>query len=205
LKCHRTVLLLALTATLAACQAHALPELAPAPPGSATAIFAGGCFWCSEVDFEKVEGVLTVVSGYIGGPEQSPSYKQVSSGRTGHTEAVRVIFDPKRVSYEQLVEKFWKTIDPTQRDGQFCDRGAQYRSGIFFLDDAQKEVAQGSKAALEKSGKLPAPVVTEVTAATTFWVAEEYHQDFYKKEPSHYLRYRQGCGRDQRLLELWGK
>jgi peptide-methionine (S)-S-oxide reductase len=184
--------------------------LVVAPPAiagegdTAYATFAGGCFWCIEADFEKVEGVLSVTSGYTGGQVANPTYKQVSAGTTGHTEAVRVVFDPEVVSYEELLEVFWRNIDPTVSDRQFCDVGSQYRSGIFFHDDAQRQAAERSRAELEKSKPFPDPIVTEIIAATAFYPAEAYHQDYSKKNPIRYSYYRKGCGRDRRLAELWG-
>ncbi len=169
-----------------------------------TAVFAGGCFWCTESDFEKIPGVSAAVSGYIGGKESNPTYEQVSAHATGHAEAVQVTFDPNVVSYAQLLEHFWRSIDPTVKDRQFCDSGPQYRSGIFTLDAGQKKQAEASKAALEKSGVLKSPIQTEITAAGRFWPAEDYHQDYYKKNPVRYKFYRSGCGRDARLKELWG-
>jgi len=168
------------------------------------AIFAGGCFWCMEAPFDKLEGVISTTSGYTAGSVLSPTYEQVSSGSTGHTEAIRVLFDPKKISYEQLLEKFWKNIDPVSANGQFCDRGTQYRSGIYYLDAQQKQQAEASKQALEASGKLPGPIVTEIVEAGPFYAAEDYHQDFYKKDPLRYTTYRMGCGRDRRLEQLWG-
>lgn len=181
----------------------------PAPPAAASgasqkAIFAGGCFWCTESDFEKIPGVLSAVSGYINGKVDRPSYEAVSSGRTGHTEAVEVVFDPRKISYPQLVEKFWRTIDPTVKDQQFCDRGSQYRSGIYPLNAEQLKVAEASKAALVKSGVLP-DVFTEIVPASTFWPAEDYHQDYYKTNAVRYRYYRYGCGRDARLKAIWGE
>ncbi len=173
-----------------------------APLGSASAVFAGGCFWCMESDFERMTGVLTAVSGYAGGKERNPTYKQVGNGDTGHTEVVQVTYDPKRVSYAQLVEYFFRHVDPTQVNGQFCDRGPMYRTAVFYGNDAEKQVAMAAK---EKAATvLKATIVTEVTALTDFWIAEDYHQDFYKKDPSHYQRYRTGCGRDARVQQLWG-
>ena len=169
------------------------------------ATLAGGCFWCIEADLEKVEGVISVTSGYTGGTVANPSYKQVSAGKTGHTEAVRVVFDPKSVSYEELLEVFWHNIDPTVADRQFCDVGSQYRSGIFYHDEAQHEAAKRSLAELEKTKPFSDPIVTEITAATAFYPAEAYHQDYYKKNPLRYSYYRNGCGRDRRLAELWGE
>ncbi len=171
---------------------------------TATAIFAGGCFWCVEADFDKVDGVLSTVSGYISGKVKNPTYNDVSAGITGHTEAVQVVYDPTRVSYEKLVTYFWRTIDPTVKDAQFCDRGSQYRSGIYPLDAQQMQVAKMSKEALQKSKPFAAPIVTEIVEATPFYNAEDYHQDYYKKNPVRYAYYRNGCGRDARLKELWG-
>jgi peptide-methionine (S)-S-oxide reductase len=169
------------------------------------AIFAGGCFWCVETAFEGLPGVSAVISGYTGGHKKDPAYEEVSSGGTGHAEAVRVVFDPKQISYAKLLEIFWHNIDPLDARGQFCDKGSQYRSGIFYLDEAQKKAAEASKAAIESGKRLPGAIVTEITAAGPFYPAEEYHQDFYKKKPERYSSYRTGCGRDRRLQELWGK
>ena len=177
----------------------------PAPAGAtAKATFAGGCFWCMEQPFDVLPGVISTTSGYIGGTKKNPTYQEVSSGRTGHTEAVEVIYDPKKISYEKLLEVFWFNIDPTVRDKQFCDVGSQYRSGIFYHDEAQKKAAEASKAALQKSKPFKGDIVTEITAATEFTAAEDYHQDFYVKSPTRYKFYRSGCGRDARLKELWG-
>lgn len=191
-------------AAFAVAQSPAPPPRPPVQTQYATATFAGGCFWCTEADFDKVEGVISTTSGYIGGTVAKPTYEQVSAGRTGHTEAVQVVFDPARVSYEKLVNYFWRTIDPTVKDRQFCDAGPQYRSGIFTHDAEQKRIAEASKAALEKSKPFKAPIVTEITPATTFYPAEDYHQDYYVKNPIRYGYYRGGCGRDARLKELWG-
>jgi len=168
------------------------------------AIFAGGCFWCIESEFDHLEGVITAVSGYTAGGEENPSYEQVSSGSTGHTEAVRIEFDPERISYEKLLQIFWRNIDPTSANGQFCDRGSQYRSGIFYLDDAQRQAADRSLAALTSHPPFEGEIVTEITAATAFYPAEKYHQDYWKKNSERYQNYRRGCGRDRRLQELWG-
>ncbi len=168
------------------------------------AIFAGGCFWCVETAFEGVPGVSAVISGYVGGTKKDPTYEEVSSGVTGHAEAVRVVFDPKQIGYAKLLEIFWHNIDPLDKAGQFCDKGTQYRSGIFYLDAAQKKAAEASKAAIETAKRLPGPIVTEITAAGPFYPAEEYHQDFYKKKPERYYSYRLGCRRDARLKDLWG-
>ncbi len=179
---------------------------APADDGSETAYatFAGGCFWCIEADLEKVNGVLTVTSGYTGGDLPNPTYKQVSAGGTGHTEAVRVVFDPEVVTYEELLAVFWVNIDPTVNDRQFCDIGSQYRSGIFYHDEKQRSAAERSRAELSQTKDFPEPIVTEISAATAFYPAEAYHQDYYKKNPIRYSFYRKSCGRDQRLRELWG-
>ena len=185
----------------------ALPISAVAadPGETAYATCAGGCFWCIEADFEKVDGVLTVTSGYTGGHVANPTYKQVSAGGTGHTEAIRVVYDPDVVTYEELLEVFWHNIDPTVVDRQFCDVGDQYRSGIFYHDEAQREAAERSRAQLEGSKPFPEPIVTEITAATAFYPAEVYHQDYAKKNPIRYSYYRSGCGRDRRLEQLWGE
>ncbi|MCF8200287.1 MAG: peptide-methionine (S)-S-oxide reductase MsrA [Sulfuritalea sp.] len=183
----------------------ATPATAPASSAkTVTAIFAGGCFWCSESDFERVPGVIEVESGYTAGNKDNPSYQEVSAGITDHTEAVRVIYDPQKVSYPQLVEYFWRTIDPTVKDSQFCDHGTQYRSGIYWQNDTERKVAEASRDALAKSGKFKT-IHTELAAATTFWPAEGYHQDYYKKNPIRYRIYRASCGRDARLEQLWGK
>ena len=187
---------------LAAAQAA---KAAPLPAGSAAAVFAGGCFWCMEPPFDKLDGVISTTSGYIGGKKDYPTYEQIGTGLTGHTEAVQVVYDPKRVTYARLLEVFWRNIDPTVRNAQFCDHGPQYRSGIFYLDDEQKRLAEASRAALEKSKPFKAEIVTEITRATTFWPAEDYHQDYYLKNPLRYKYYRGSCGRDARLTELWGK
>ena len=173
-------------------------------PATAKAVFAGGCFWCVESDFDKVPGVLSTTSGYTGGRTLNPTYEQVSSNNTGHAEVVEIVFDPAKVSYAQLVEHFWRTIDPTTKDQQFCDRGSPYRSAIFAVNAEQLKVAQASKAALEKSKPFKEPVVTEVLLANTFYPAEDYHQDYYKKNPVRYKYYRTSCGRDARLQQLWG-
>ena len=172
---------------------------------SAVAVFAGGCFWCTESDFDKVPGVLSTTSGYIGGHVENPTYEEVSYGATGHTEAVQVRYDPGKVSYAQLLEVFWPTIDPVTANAQFCDKGSQYRSAIFYGNPEEQRLAEASKAALDQSGKLPGPVVTEIAPASTFYPAEEYHQDYHTKNPIHYTYYRNGCGRDDRLEQLWGK
>ena len=178
----------------------------PAPQASsAKATFAGGCFWCMEPPYDKLPGVISTTSGYMGGKTKSPTYEQVSTGQTGHTEVVQVEYDPAQIGYDKLLEVFWRNIDPTQRDAQFCDHGSQYRSGVFYHNEEQRKAAQASKAALEKSKPFKGDIVTEVTAAGEFYRAEEYHQDFYKKNPVRYKVYRTGCGRDARLQTLWGR
>lgn len=187
--------------TAAFAETPATPTIVPA--GGATAIFAGGCFWCIEADFEKLPGVLAAESGYTGGRTANPSYEQVSAGNTGHTEAIRVSYDPQRVSYPQLLDYFWRHIDPTVRNRQFCDVGTQYRSGIYWQNEVERKAAESSRDALLASGKLP-HIETEIVAAATFYPAEEYHQDYYKKNPIRYAYYRQGCGRDARVKQIWG-
>ena len=172
---------------------------------TAKATLAGGCFWCVEADFDKVPGVLSTTSGYIGGTVANPTYQQVSGNGTGHAEAVEIVFDPTKVSYAQLLEKFWRTIDPTTKDRQFCDAGTPYRTAIFTHDAAQAAAAQASLAALEKSKPFKDPIVTQIVPAGPFYVAEDYHQDYYKKNPVRYNYYRTSCGRDARLKQLWGK
>jgi peptide-methionine (S)-S-oxide reductase len=171
----------------------------------ALATFAGGCFWCMEHPFDVIDGVASTTSGYTGGQVANPTYEAVSSGRTGHAEAIRVVFDPTKVSYERLVEVFWHNIDPTVKDQQFCDHGTQYRSAIYFHDEAQKKAALDSRARLEAEKRFDTPIQTQLEAAGPFYPAETYHQDFYVKSPDHYQRYRAGCGRDRRLKALWGE
>ena len=168
------------------------------------ATFAGGCFWCMEPPFDKVDGVISTISGYTGGRTENPTYEEVSSGTTGHAESVQVTFDPTRVSYDKLLDVFWHNIDPLARDRQFCDVGEQYRSAIFYHDEDQKRLAEASKKELEKSGRFKEPIATQIVAATAFYPAEDYHQDYYKKNPVRYKFYRYNCGRDQRLEALWG-
>ena len=170
-----------------------------------TATFAGGCFWCMEPPFDKLDGVISTTSGYIGGHLKNPTYKQVSAGSTGHTEAVQIEYDPGKISYEELLKVFWRNIDPTTPDQQFCDRGSQYRSGIFYHDARQKQLAEASLQNIIENKPFDPPVVTEISAATAFYPAEEYHQDYYLKNPLRYKYYRFACGRDSRLKELWGE
>jgi peptide-methionine (S)-S-oxide reductase len=172
-------------------------------PVTARATFAGGCFWCVEEAFDKVPGVVATTSGYLGGHTKNPTYEQVSGGRTGHAEVVQVEYDPKRVGYEKLIEAFWRNVDPTQKDAQFCDHGSQYRSGIFYHDAEQRRLAEASKAALAKNKPFKGEIVTEITKASEFYAAEGYHQDYYQKNPVRYKFYKTGCGREARLKELW--
>ena len=180
------------------------PAGAEQQAGHETAIFAGGCFWCVESDFDKVPGVVTTVSGYIGGTSKDPTYKQVTAGGTGHIEAVKITYDPDKVTYKRLLHIFWRSVDPTDAGGQFCDRGESYQTTVFAVDAAQKRAAEASKAALQTSGKLEDPIVTPIRSAGPFYAAEDYHQDYYKKNPFRYRLYRLGCGRDARVKALWG-
>ena len=168
------------------------------------ATFAGGCFWCMEPPFDKLDGVVSTTSGYIGGHKLRPTYEEVSAGVTGHAEAVEILYDPSKISYAQLLEVFWPNIDPLTPNRQFCDGGSQYRSAIFYHDDEQERLARESKEKLEQSGRFDDPIVTEVKQAGIFYPAEEYHQDYYKKNPIRYKFYRYGCGRDKRLEQVWG-
>jgi peptide methionine sulfoxide reductase msrA/msrB len=172
---------------------------------TAKATFAGGCFWCVEADFEKLPGVLEAISGYTGGSERKPSYKQVSSGNTGHVEAVQILYDPGQVSYAHLVEFFWRHVDPTDAKGQFVDRGSQYGTAIFYADEDQKRIAEHSRQQLDESGRFDRPVVTPILPAGEFYEAEEYHQDYYKKNPIRYRFYRFNSGRDRFLNQTWSK
>ncbi len=194
----KALALYAMVTTAAWGQTAAAPAV-----NQATAIFAGGCFWCIEADFEKLTGVIEVESGYTSGKTANPSYEQVSAGSSGHTEAVRVIYDPARVSYALLLEYFWRHIDPTVKDRQFCDVGSQYRSGIYWQNEAERRAVESSRDALIKSGKFKT-IHTELAPASTFWLAEAYHQDYYKKNPLRYSYYRKSCGRDARVAEVWG-
>jgi peptide-methionine (S)-S-oxide reductase len=171
----------------------------------AKATFAGGCFWCMEPPFDKLDGVISTTSGYTGGQKTNPTYKEVSAGGTGHAEAVQIVYDPKKIRYERLLEVYWRNVDPTDSGGQFCDRGNQYRTAIFYHNDEQKRLAEQSKAKLGQSKPFKEPIVTTIVAATEFYPAEEYHQDYYIKNPVRYKFYRYSCGRDQRLEMLWGK
>lgn len=171
----------------------------------AKAYFAGGCFWCMEEAFEKVDGVMAVVSGYMGGSVANPNYEQVSAGQTGHAESVEVSYDPTKVSYQKLLEAFWHNVDPLTPNAQFCDHGNQYRSVVFYGTDEEKRLAEESKSAIELSKRFTEPIVTQVVKTSTFYPAEEYHQDFYKKNPIRYKYYKFSCGRAQRLEALWRK
>jgi len=199
----RLIAIAALSA-LAATIPVAAPAQAPAPPAkSAVATFAGGCFWCVEADFDKVDGVISTTSGYTGGRVANPTYQQVSAGGTGHTEAVKVVYDSAKVSYEKLLDVFWHNHDPLAKNAQFCDHGEQYRAGIFYHDEEQRRLAEASRQAVQK--RFKEPVQTEISPAGAFYVAEDYHQDFYQKNPVRYRFYRFNCGRDKRLEQLWGK
>ena len=209
---RRSVSAAAVVAFLALALAPAARSAAPAmKPGASpavahpdTAIFAGGCFWCMETQFESFPGVKSVESGYTGGHKANPTYEEVSSHTTGHLESVRIVFDPAVVTYRALLERFWYGIDPTQSDGQFCDEGSPYGTAIFYRNETQKRAALDSRDALKRSGRLSKPIVTEIRAASPFWPAEDYHQDYWKKDPDRYRAYRAGCGRDSWLEKLWG-
>lgn len=172
--------------------------------GTAKATFAGGCFWCMEPPFDKLDGVISTTSGYTGGDKPNPTYQEVSAGGTGHAEAVEIVYEPGKVSYERLLEVFWHNIDPLDAAGQFCDKGTQYRSAIFVHDEAQRRAAEASKKAIEQSEQLSGRIVTEIVPAATFYPAEDYHQDYYLKNPVRYRYYRYACGRDARLKAVWG-
>ncbi len=176
----------------------------PADPATATAIFAGGCFWCMEPPFDALPGVISTTSGYTSGHTVDPTYKEVSAGKTGHTEAVKIVYDPAKVSYSKLLQVFWRNHDPLTANAQFCDRGSQYRAGIYYGSEQEKAQAEASKAELEKSGRFKSRITTEIVAQTTFYPAEDYHQDYYLNNPIRYKIYRGGCGRDSRLREIWG-
>jgi peptide-methionine (S)-S-oxide reductase len=196
--CAALLVLLSASPNLATGQATGSGNLAKA-------IFAGGCFWCMEEAFEEVPGVVSVTSGYIGGQVANPSYEQVSAGKTGHAEAIEVLYDPAKVTYSKLLEAFWHNIDPLTPNAQFCDHGSQYRAAIFYHNDEQQKLAEASKQALVDAKRFNAPIVTEIVMAITFYAAEEYHQDYYKKNPLRYKFYKYNCGRAQRLKEVWGK
>jgi peptide-methionine (S)-S-oxide reductase len=176
----------------------------PAAAGLEKAAFAGGCFWCMQGPYDNLPGVVSTTVGYTGGGKANPTYHEVGAGGTGHIESIEVVYDPKKVSYEKLLDVFWHNVDPTNPYGQFCDNGSQYRTAIFFANDAQRAAAEASKKALAAAGVLKKPIVTEIVKAGAFWKAEEYHQSYYKKNPIRYNFYRSGCGRDARLKEIWG-
>ncbi|UCF32210.1 MAG: peptide-methionine (S)-S-oxide reductase MsrA [bacterium] len=171
----------------------------------AVATLAGGCFWCMEPPFDKLDGVISTTSGYIGGHKDNPTYQEVSAGTTGHAEAVQILYDPSRISYEELLEVFWRQINPTTPDRQFVDVGSQYRTAVFYHDEEQRKVAEASKERIARSGRFDGPIVTEIVEAGKFWPAEDYHQDYYLKKPVRYKYYRWGSGRDQYLIGVWGK
>jgi len=208
-------IILTVVVILAAAASATRPQAAPqsSPPASGQpaqgnqdkATFAGGCFWCMEPPFDELPGVISTTSGYTGGQKKNPTYEEVSAGGTGHTESVEVVFDPAKVTYQQLLDVFWKNIDPTTPDRQFCDVGSQYRSAIFYHSDEQKRLAMASKKTIDDSGRFKQPVVTEIVPAAPFYHAEEYHQDYYKKNPIRFKYYKFGCGRAKRLEQLWGK
>jgi peptide-methionine (S)-S-oxide reductase len=195
---------LAVTGREATGQAATTPP-APPPAATATAVFAAGCFWCSEADFEKVPGVVDVVSGYTGGRTANPTYEQVSAGGTGHYEAVRVRFDPRRVTYAQLLDVYWRNVDPVDATGQFCDKGESYRAAIFTLDPAQRRAAEASREAVVRGGRVTEPIAVRIVDAGPFHEAEGYHQDYARRNPIRYKFYRSRCGRDARLREVWGQ
>ncbi|GAB6141655.1 peptide-methionine (S)-S-oxide reductase MsrA [Methylosoma difficile] len=199
---HKLLLMLLWLVSLPLC---AEPQNAQSPPQRAKATFSGGCFWCMEKPFDPLKGVLETVSGYTGGFVENPSYEAVSSGSTGHVEALQITYDPNKISYQQLLDVYWRNIDPTNDKGQFCDKGAQYRAKIFYHDEGQKRLAEQSKAGLEKDKPFSGPVTTTIEAFKVFYPAEDYHQNYYQKNPLMYKFYRYTCGRDQRLHELWGK
>jgi peptide-methionine (S)-S-oxide reductase len=192
-------------AALALSAAGAVAQQESSTDGQALATFAGGCFWCMEPPYDELDGVLATTSGYSGGKKADPTYQEVSAGGTGHAEVVQITYDPAKVSYEELLEVFWRNVDPLDAGGQFCDRGDQYRTGIFVHDEEQRRLAEASKRALEDSGRFEEPIVTEITTASAFYPAEDYHQDYYEKNPIRYKFYRWNCGRDQRLAEVWGE
>ncbi len=204
---HLTLGLLGMLAAAMVLQAQDRPAPQATQPaaGQAVAIFGGGCFWCMEPPYDKLPGVVSTISGYTGGSRANPSYELVSSGNSGHVEVLQVIYDPKQVSYQQLLDVYWRNVDPVAVNRQFCDRGPQYRSAIFAVGPEQRRLAEASKAKLAASGRFDQPIATEILDAVTFYPAEAYHQDYYVKNPVRYRLYRFNCGRDQRLEQLWGK
>ena len=199
----KTLSIRAVLAVLALTLGIASHALAQAKTAKAT--FAGGCFWCMEEVYEPIPGVISAVSGYMGGRTKNPTYESISTGTTGHAEVVQVEYDPAKVTYAKLLEVFWRNIDPTQPNGQFCDHGSQYRSAIFYHDAEQKKLADASRAAVEKTRSFKGEIVTQIVPTAEFYAAEEYHQDFYKKNALRYKFYKTGCGREARLQTLWGK
>ncbi len=198
-------LLLLMTLTITPAYASNTTAQPSSDKQNETAIFAGGCFWCMEPPFDKLDGVISTTSGYTAGHKLAPTYQEVSAGGSGHTEALQIIFDPEKVSYAKLLEVFWKNIDPVAVDRQFCDSGSQYRSGIYYLNTSQESAARQSFKQLENNKPFTGTIATEIVAASTFYPAEDYHQDYYQKNPLRYKFYRYSCGRDQRLNELWGE
>ena len=208
MKLH-SILMLALTLALsgagpAGAQPAASKKEGPATQATAKATFAGGCFWCMEEAFDKVPGVIATTSGYMGGQTKNPTYEQVSTGRSGHAEVVQVEYDPAKVTYEKLLDAFWRNIDPTQKDAQFCDHGTQYRSAVFYHNDEQRRAVEASRTELAGNKPFKGEIVTQVAKADVFYPAEGYHQDYYQKNPVRYQFYKSGCGREARLKELWG-
>ncbi len=206
----RTPLLIALVVAGAPLVLAVLGMPGPAAPGAAQqelakATFAGGCFWCMEHPFDELDGVVSVTSGYTGGHMKNPTYEEVSAGSTGHAESVQILYDPRKVSYEKLLDVFWHNVDPLTPNAQFCDHGPQYRSAIFYHDTTEQRLAEESKRRLEASGRFAQPIVTQIVPAGAFYPAEEYHQHYYRKNPIRYKFYRWNCGRDRRLAELWGR
>ncbi len=185
--------------------AVATPAIGTTPVPLAKATLAGGCFWCMEPPYDKLEGVISTTSGYTGGHKLQPTYEEVSAGATGHAEAVQIVYDPRKITYAELLKVFWRNIDPTTPDRQFCDKGSQYRSAIFYHDPEQKRLSEESRREIEQSKSFPQPIVTEIVSAGEFYPAEEYHQDFYQKNPVRFKLYKFACGRDRRLEELWGE
>jgi peptide-methionine (S)-S-oxide reductase len=200
----RRALARVLPALAALCVTVAIAQPAKAPATTAVATFAGGCFWCMEPPYDALEGVISTTSGYMGGTKKYATYQEVSAGVTGHAEVVQVLYDPAKVSYEKLLDIYWRNVDPTVTNRQFCDVGEQYRTAIFVHTDEQRRAAEASKAALAKTKPFKEPIVTPIVTAGEFWPAEEYHQDYYRKNPVRYTYYRTGCGRDARLKQLWG-
>ena len=200
----RALMGLLMTLLLGQQAAFANEPLKQGPAGTEMAVFAGGCFWCTEADFDKVTGVLETVSGYIAGDAETANYQDVSSGLTEHIEAVAVFYNPEKTNFSTLVEAFWPTVDPVDGGGQFCDRGAQYRTALFYADEKQKRAIEASHQALLDSGRLKKSIVTDILPQTAFYAAEDYHQNYYQKNPLRYQYYRTSCGRDGRLNELWG-